>query len=174
MIIQSVLQVFRLTCINLIRLRKGLQSVNVVIIFHDDRPASVSKQQETTAGSLRLSRDFPRILSCPCWPASRSSLSFTSEGWWSRWVTLPHQPACRAGALLVCHDPKEKLASRPGAAPGELSFGDSAARAGARLVEIKRAGSVHAPGPCHFNKEQTPPGDLFDPSPRFHGGCFGV
>jgi hypothetical protein len=30
--------------------------------------------------------------------------------------------------------------------------------------------------PCliHFNKEQTPPGDLFDPSPRIHGGCFGV
>ena len=25
-----------------------------------------------------------------------------------------------------------------------------------------------------FNKEQTPPGDLLDPSPRFHGGCFGV
>jgi len=39
------------------------------------------------------------------------------------------------------------LASRPGAAPGRLSFGDSAAQAGARLVEIKRAGSVHAPGP---------------------------
>ena len=33
------------------------------------------------------------------------------------------------------------MASRPGAAPGKLSFGDSAARAGARLVEIKRAGS---------------------------------
>src|SRR5438876_6490068 len=24
------------------------------------------------------------------------------------------------------------------------------------------------------NNEQTPPGDLLDPSPRFHGGCFGV
>src|SRR5437870_3860267 len=59
MIIQSVLQVFRLTCINLIRLRKGLQRVNVVIIIHNDRPASVSKRQETTAGSLRLSRGFP-------------------------------------------------------------------------------------------------------------------
>ena len=94
-----------------------------------------------------------------------------------------------------------KMASRPGAAPGKLSFGDSAAQAGARLVlelvrlpgiapglppwrggilllnhsrEIKRAGSVPAPGPCHFNKEQTPLGDLFDPNPRFHGGCFGV
>jgi len=30
------------------------------------------------------------------------------------------------------------------------------------------------PGPCHFNKEQTPLGDLCDPNPRFHGGCFGV
>ena len=35
---------------------------------------------------------------------------------------------------LVCHDPKEKLASRPGAAPGKLSFGDSVAQAGARLM----------------------------------------
>src|SRR5437867_11944683 len=69
----------------------------------------------------------------------------TGEGWWSRWVTLPHQPACRAGAFLVCHDPI--LASRPGAAPGRLSFGDSAAQAGALLAEIKRAGSVRAPGP---------------------------
>ena len=30
------------------------------------------------------------------------------------------------------------------------------------------------PGPRHFNKEQTPLGDLLDPNPRFHGGCFGV
>ncbi len=28
--------------------------------------------------------------------------------------------------------------------------------------------------PRHFNKEQTPLGDLFDPNPRFHGGCFDV
>src|SRR5438105_4753133 len=95
------------------------------------------------------------------------------EHWSSRAVTLPLVTACKAGASLFSHGPT-KMASRPGAAPGELSFGDSAARAGARLVEIKRAGSVRAPGPCHFNKEQTPPGDLFDPSPRFHGGCFGV
>jgi hypothetical protein len=84
------------------------------------------------------------------------------------------------------------MAGRLGAAPSQLSFGDSVAQAGARPVrmgviqapgtnggrsartEIKRAGSVRAPGPCHFNKEQTPPGDLLDPSPRIHGGCFGV
>ncbi len=119
MIIQSAPQIFGSTCINLIRLRKGLQSVNVVIIFHDDRPASVSKRQETTAGSLRLSRDFPRILSCSCWPASRSSLPFTSKGWWSRWVTLPHQPACRAGALLVCHNP---IGKSPWCCPRQAEF----------------------------------------------------
>ena len=28
--------------------------------------------------------------------------------WWSRRVTLPHQLACRASALLVCHDPELK------------------------------------------------------------------
>jgi len=27
------------------------------------------------------------------------------QKWWSRWVTLPHELACRASALLVCHDP---------------------------------------------------------------------
>src|SRR5438093_358584 len=27
---------------------------------------------------------------------------------WSRWVTLPHQLACRASALLVCHAPPMK------------------------------------------------------------------
>ena len=31
-----------------------------------------------------------------------------------------------------------ELASRPGAAPGRLSFGDSAARAGARLIGIRK------------------------------------
>jgi hypothetical protein len=34
-----------------------------------------------------------------------------------------------------------KLASRPGAAPGKLSFGDSAAQAGARLKK-KKIGAV--------------------------------
>lgn len=36
--------------------------------------------------------------------ASRSRRK-SGGGWWSRWVTLPHGPACKAGALLVCHDP---------------------------------------------------------------------
>jgi hypothetical protein len=37
----------------------------------------------------------------------------------------------------------------------------------------ERARQVWPPGPLS-NKEQTPLGDLFDPNPRFHGGCFGV
>ena len=121
---------------------------------------------------------------------------------------LPHQLACKASALLVCHDPMkigkppwccpkqtefwrldraswraayEKLVRLPGIAPGRAPW------QGAILLlnhnrESKRAGSVAAacgrpqgpPGPCHFNKEQTPLGGLFDPNPRFHGGCFGV
>jgi hypothetical protein len=41
--------------------------------------------------------------------------------------------------------------------------------------EIKKGRErSHTPGPCHFNKEQTPLGDLLDPNPRFHGGSFGV
>ena len=43
-----------------------------------------------------------------------------------------------------------------------------------KLGEIERAGNIRVPGPCHFNKEQTPLGDLLDPNPRFHGGSFGV
>jgi hypothetical protein len=27
--------------------------------------------------------------------------------WWSRWVPPPYELACRASALLVCHDPIE-------------------------------------------------------------------
>ena len=56
--------------------------------------------------------------------------------WWSWWVARPHRPACKAGALLVCHDPR-KMAGRLGAAPSELSFGDSVAQAGARPVRIE-------------------------------------
>lgn len=118
-VLKSILQVLGLARVNLFRPRNGLQCVHVVISAHGNRPASVSGQKETTAGSLRLSRDF--------WPASRSSSLFTSEGWWSRWVTLPHQPACKAGALLVCHDPEFKMAGCLRAARSKLSFGDSAA-----------------------------------------------
>ena len=39
--------------------------------------------------------------------------------------------------------------------------------------KLKGPGAL-PPGPRHFNKEQTPLGDLLDPNPRFHGGCFGV
>jgi hypothetical protein len=37
-----------------------------------------------------------------------------------------------------------KLASRPGAAPGRLSFGDSAAQAGARPIQMENAGLENA------------------------------
>ena len=40
-----------------------------------------------------------------CYGAAARSRYASSEGWWSRRVTLPHQLACRASALLVCHDP---------------------------------------------------------------------
>jgi hypothetical protein len=43
--------------------------------------------------------------------------------------------ACLQGKRITCLPrPHERLASRPGAAPGKLSFGDSAAQAGARLI----------------------------------------
>ena len=67
----------------------------------------------------------------------------------------------------------------PGIAPGLPHW-----RRGILLLnhnrEIKRAGPRRFlavrkdPGPCHFNKEQTPLGDLLSPNPRIHGGSFGV
>ena len=36
---------------------------------------------------------------------ARLNLILPAVKWWNRWVTLPHRPACKAGALLVCHDP---------------------------------------------------------------------
>lgn len=74
---------------------------------------------------------------------ARLNLILPATKWWSRWVMLPHQLACKASALLVCHGPMNELASRLGAAPSELSFGDSAAQAGARPVRI---GVIQASG----------------------------
>ena len=70
--------------------------------------------------------------------------------WWSRRVTLPHELACRASALLVCHDPV-KLAGRLGAAPSGLSFGDSAAQAGARPAKkLVRLPGMGFPSPASW------------------------
>ena len=38
---------------------------------------------------------------------ARLNLILPAVKWWSRRVTLPHELACRASALLVCHDPIE-------------------------------------------------------------------
>jgi hypothetical protein len=149
--------------------------------------------------------------------------------WWSRRVTLPHGPACRAGALLVCHDPMENcrleiavqltIGAPPWCCPKPAGFWrprcaswrtaqsvSAFGRVGLCLLplvewcgrrdlhpDILRGGEIfccpitaagnregrerlssRAPGPCHFNKEQTPLGDLRKANPRFHGGCFGV
>ena len=34
-------------------------------------------------------------------------VEFPAVKWWSRWVPPPYKLACRASALLVCHDPFE-------------------------------------------------------------------
>ena len=76
------------------------------------------------------------------------------------------------------------LARRRGAAPRGLSFGDSAAQAGARRIERNavnrasaltklRAGSITPPAHAISTKNKH----LLlscDTNPRFHGGCFGV
>jgi len=104
---------------------------------------------------------------------------------------------------LSATTPNWKLASRPGAAPGKLSFGDSAAQAGARPNELenwcrcrelhpdilrggetfwllnhsrkesKRAGAIALPAHAISTKNKH----LLlscDTNPRFHGGSFGV
>ena len=40
------------------------------------------------------------------------------------------------------------MASRPGAAPGKLSFGDSAARAGARLIDYWKSKCTEVRSEC--------------------------
>ena len=42
--------------------------------------------------------------------------------WWSRRVTLPHQLACRASALLVCHDPEMEIGKPPWCCPRQAEF----------------------------------------------------
>ncbi len=45
---------------------------------------------------------------------------------------------CLQGKCIACLPrPHEKMASRPGAAPGKLNFGDSVAQAGARLIQME-------------------------------------
>src|SRR5437016_3180350 len=38
---------------------------------------------------------------------ARLNLILPAVKWWSRWVPPPYELACRASALLVCHDPIE-------------------------------------------------------------------
>jgi hypothetical protein len=40
---------------------------------------------------------------------ARLNLILPAVKWWSRWVARPYRPACRAGALLVCHDPEVEM-----------------------------------------------------------------
>src|SRR5579871_6586087 len=55
--------------------------------------------------------------------------------WWSRRVTLPHDPACKAGTLLVCHGPVKWMLDTWHAAPvlpRVAGFWRSGGKAGAR------------------------------------------
>jgi hypothetical protein len=80
-----------------------------------------------------------------------------------------------------------KMADRLGAAPSELSFGDSAAQGGARPVRYERSAIAALNSPVKLKG----PGTFVFPAraisiknkhlllacatnPRFHGGCFGV
>ena len=83
---------------------------------------------------------------------------------------------CLQGRCILCLPrPQREIGKSPWCCPRQAEFWKFCCTGWyATYWKIKRAGSFHASGPCHFNKEQTPPGDLVDPSPRFHGGCFGV
>ncbi len=48
-------------------------------------------------------------------------VEFPAMKWWSRRVTLPHELACRASALLVCHDPM-KIGKPPWCCPRQAEF----------------------------------------------------
>ena len=71
---------------------------------------------------------------------------------------------------------RNEMVRLPGIAPGHPPWrGDILLlNHSRRKVNGPEALCVRAPGPRHFNKDQTPLGDLLDPNPRFHGGCVGV
>ena len=74
----------------------------------------------------------------------------------------------------ACLEITIKMVRLPGIAPGLPAW-----HADILLLnhnrQSKRAGAFSRRRPVpYYNKEQTPLGDLFDPNPRFHGGCFGV
>jgi len=75
---------------------------------------------------------------------------------------------------LVCSNRREEAHSKTERKTRKRGTGKSEPRHLGCYERIKKGRERLAPGPCHFNKEQTPPGDLLDPSPRIHGGCFGV
>src|SRR6266496_1486834 len=90
---------------------------------------------------------------------------------------------CSATAAIQMVERQDFHLRPPGPKPGALKTelrsektrSQKVSRSNAPFCLGAEAGSIsHAPGPSHFNKEQTPPGDRFDPSPRIHGGCFGV
>jgi len=63
----------------------------------------------------------------------------------------------------------------PGIAPGLPPWRGGILAVKAQPRKLEGPGEVLTlPALRHFNKEQTPLGDRFDPNPRFHGGCFGV
>ncbi len=64
-------------------------------------------------------------------------LGFQAKDGGGRRVTLPLGACLQGRCITFLPRPHDKLASRPGAAPGRLSFGDSAAQAGARLFQME-------------------------------------
>jgi len=82
----------------------------------------------------------------------------------ARWVLETRLRKLAHGAM--------KLERLPGIAPGPSPWhGDILLLNHSR--ESERAGTPYC-AQARDNKEQTPLGDLLDPNPRFHGGCFGV
>ena len=52
---------------------------------------------------------------------ARLNLILPAVKWWSRWVPPPYELACRASALLVCHDPM-KIGKPPWCCPRQAEF----------------------------------------------------
>src|SRR6266704_4726155 len=73
-------------------------------------------------------------------------LGFQAKDGGGRRVTLPLGACLQGRCITFLPRPHDKMASRPGAAPGRLSFGNSAAQAGARLIgKLKGPGAFMLP-----------------------------
>lgn len=159
----------------------------------DAQPAKRSSRWTTMATGLARAATPSVFSPSPPWGSKRARVSGVKAG--PLLCLTPHPNRLpsegrrcgnRASSSHDAHDSQAihqiagvKMVGSAGNAPVRhfrLSFLTPDLQSGSRITsrKIKGPEASRASGPGHFNKEQTPLGDLSDPNPRFCSGCFGV